>query len=104
MQLKDQVALITGSAQGIGKAIALALAKEGANIIISDINLELAKKTAEEIKGLGIKAAAIKLNVADLSEAEKAIKEEGGIDKPRCSAFEEIISLAIPFLIAKYQH
>jgi uncharacterized protein len=36
--------------------------------------------------------------------AEKAIEEEGGIDKPRCSAFEEIISLAAPFLIAKYQH
>ena len=41
MKLKDQVALITGSAQGIGKKIALAFAKEGATVIISDINEEL---------------------------------------------------------------
>jgi len=44
MKLKDQVAVITGGAQGIGKSIAEALAAEGANLVISDINAELAEK------------------------------------------------------------
>ncbi|MBN2058183.1 MAG: 3-oxoacyl-[acyl-carrier-protein] reductase [Candidatus Saganbacteria bacterium] len=75
MQLKGKVALVTGSAQGIGKAIAVALAKAGANIIISDINLELANKTAEEIKALGVKTMSVKLNVADATEAEEVVKQ-----------------------------
>jgi len=84
MQLKDKNALVTGAAQGIGRAIALALAGAGANIVVSDINLELATQTAEEIKKLGVKAVPMKMNVADLAEAEagaKKIKEElGSID------------------------
>jgi len=74
-KLKGKVALVTGSAQGIGKAIAQALAKEGADIVISDINMELANATALEIAKLGVKAIALKINVADHDEAEKAIKE-----------------------------
>lgn len=75
MQLKDKVALVTGAAQGIGKSIATALAKEGANIIVSDINLELAAQTAKEIEALGVKAMAIKTNVADLADVEKSADE-----------------------------
>jgi len=75
MHLKDKNALITGAAQGIGKAIALAFAKAGANVIISDINLELATQTAEEAAKLGVKARAIKQNVADLAEVEATVKE-----------------------------
>jgi len=52
--------LVTGAAQGIGKSIAEALAKEGADIIVSDINIELAKITANEISGLGVKSIAVK--------------------------------------------
>lgn len=84
MKLKGKVAFVTGAAQGIGKAIALALAKEGADIIVSDINMEVATKTAEEIKGLGVKAMPIKTNVADPAEAENSVadvkKEMGKID------------------------
>lgn len=75
MILKDKVALITGGAQGIGKAIAVAMAKEGANIAVSDINLELAAQTSEEIKKLGVKALALKMNVADLADAESGVKQ-----------------------------
>ncbi|MFH1576130.1 MAG: 3-oxoacyl-[acyl-carrier-protein] reductase [Candidatus Margulisiibacteriota bacterium] len=79
MQLKDKVALVTGAAQGIGKAIAATLAKAGAKVVVSDVNLELATQTAKEINGVPLK-----LNVADLVEAEtslKKIKEElGNID------------------------
>jgi NAD(P)-dependent dehydrogenase (short-subunit alcohol dehydrogenase family) len=49
MKLEGQVAIITGGAQGIGRAIAETLAKEGAKVVISDINSEAAQKTASEI-------------------------------------------------------
>ncbi|MFA5839748.1 MAG: 3-oxoacyl-[acyl-carrier-protein] reductase [Candidatus Margulisiibacteriota bacterium] len=75
MLLKDKVALITGSAQGIGKSIAVAMAKEGANIIISDVNLELSNQTAQEIQALGVKAIALKLNVTDPVDVETSVKQ-----------------------------
>lgn len=74
-KLKGKVALVTGSAQGIGKAIALVLAKAGADVVISDINLELAEATSKEIQALGVKSLAVKLNVADAEESEKVIKD-----------------------------
>jgi len=84
MKLKGRVALVTGAAQGIGKSIAEALAKEGADIIVSDINIELAKITANEISGLGVKSIAVKTNVADSNDVaasvEQAVKEFGKID------------------------
>jgi 3-oxoacyl-[acyl-carrier protein] reductase len=84
MKLKGRVALVTGSAQGIGKSIAEALAKEGADIIVSDINIELAKATASEISKLGVRSMAVKTNVADANDVaasvEQAVKELGKID------------------------
>jgi 3-oxoacyl-[acyl-carrier protein] reductase len=74
-KLKGKVALVTGSAQGIGKAIAIALAKAGADVVISDINLELAQATSKEIEALGVRSLAIKMNVADPEESEKVIKD-----------------------------
>lgn len=75
MKLKGKVALVTGSAQGIGKAIAEVLAKAGADVVISDINLELAEATSKEIQALGVKSLAVKMNVADFEESERVIKE-----------------------------
>jgi len=84
MKLKGKVAFVTGAAQGIGKAIAEALAKEGADIAVSDINKELADKTASEISSLGVKTAAIAGNVANPEDVQKGIEEAvktlGGID------------------------
>ncbi len=84
MRLKDKVTFVTGAAQGIGKAIALAFAKEGSSIIVSDVNLELAAQTAREVEALGVKAIAIKTNVADLADVEagvaEAVKSLGRID------------------------
>lgn len=74
MKLKGQVALVTGGAQGIGKAICMELAKEGAEIIVSDINLEAADATVSELKASGTKASSLKLNVADAAEVDAAIK------------------------------
>jgi 3-oxoacyl-[acyl-carrier protein] reductase len=84
MKLKGRVALVTGAAQGIGKSIAEALAKEGADVIVSDINIDAAKVTANEIGKLGVKAVAIKTNVADAGDVaasvDQAVKEFGKID------------------------
>lgn len=73
MILKEKVALVTGAAQGIGKAIALLLARNGAHIAVSDINLEKAEETAREIEAIGQKAMALKVNVASLEEVEKMV-------------------------------
>lgn len=75
MQLNNKNAIVTGSAQGIGKAIALSLAKAGANIVVSDVNLEEAEKTAREIEALGVKSIAIKCNVADANEVTELVKK-----------------------------
>ena len=48
--LNNYVSIVTGGAQGLGKYMASALAEHGSNIVIADINVELAQKTAEEIE------------------------------------------------------
>jgi 3-oxoacyl-[acyl-carrier protein] reductase len=84
-QLDDKVAVITGGAQGIGRAIAELLAKRGAHVVIADINLEKAEATAQAIAAsTGRRAIAIKTNVID-SESTRAmvdrtIAELGHID------------------------
>jgi 3-oxoacyl-[acyl-carrier protein] reductase len=84
MILKDKNALITGAAQGIGRQIALEMAKEGANIGVADVNIENAETTAKEIKELGVKCLAIKLDVSKQNEIISAfevfIKEFGRLD------------------------
>jgi len=75
-RLLDKVAIVTGGAQGIGRAIANALANEGAKIVISDINESLAKTTAEEIaKTAGIETLSVKTNVANYTEVENLVKQ-----------------------------
>ncbi len=70
-----QTAIITGAARGIGKAIAQRLAKEGMNIVISDILHEEAVKTAAEIEKTGVRTLAIKTDVANAKDAEALIKQ-----------------------------
>jgi 3-oxoacyl-[acyl-carrier protein] reductase len=73
MMLEGKVALVTGGAQGIGRAIALRFAREGARLAVSDINLEKAKETVKELENLGSEALAIGGNVADGQAAEEMI-------------------------------
>lgn len=61
--LKGKTAIVTGGANGIGKATAIILAQHGSNIAIGDFNLEDAQKTAIEIEAIGVKAIAIECNV-----------------------------------------
>lgn len=81
--LKGKTAIVTGGANGIGKATAVILAQHGANIAIGDFNLEDAKKTAEELEGFGVKAIAIECNVLKdedlVNLVETTVKELGGV-------------------------
>jgi 3-oxoacyl-[acyl-carrier protein] reductase len=73
MRLKDEIAFITGSARGIGREIAEVFAREGALVIISDINAEASQKTAEEIQAKGLKADFFPCNVTKLADVEEAV-------------------------------
>jgi len=68
MRLEGKVALVTGAGQGIGRAIALAFAKEGADIGVNALHSETAQATAEEVRKLGRRAVAVP---ADVSLAEE---------------------------------
>ena len=72
MRLKNTVAIITGAGRGIGKAIALKFAEEGADIISLDILADLAEQTASECNNLGRKAIAIHCDVGSRSDVKKA--------------------------------
>jgi len=75
MSLKGKVALVTGGAQGIGKAIAVRLAQEGANVAIADLNIDLAQSVLSEMRNWGITAAAFKVDVSDSFQVEELIKK-----------------------------
>ncbi len=66
--LKGQAAIVTGGAMGIGKAIALRLAEAGAAVMVADVNLDEARRTAEEIEGSGGKAAAVRADVSSVAD------------------------------------
>jgi len=75
MRLKDRVALVTGGARGIGQAIAMTFAREGADIVVADVNLEIAQKTALEIEALGRKALALEMDVTNYEKVEEGINK-----------------------------
>jgi 3-oxoacyl-[acyl-carrier protein] reductase len=83
--LNDKVAVVTGAAQGIGRAIAEALARRGADLVVADLNVEKAEATAKEIAAdTGQRAIAVQVDVADNASAkamiDRAITEFGRID------------------------
>ncbi|MBI3611014.1 MAG: 3-oxoacyl-[acyl-carrier-protein] reductase [Nitrospirae bacterium] len=84
MSLKGQVAIVTGGARGIGRAIAQGLVQDGAHLVISDVNLEEARQTADDLAMAGGRCLAVQANVADgQAVAEmvgRAVKEFGRID------------------------
>lgn len=75
--LKGKVALVTGSAQGIGKATAQLLCEHGATCVIADLNLPAAEKTAAEFKEMGLSAVAMRLDVASPDSITEVIDQIG---------------------------
>ncbi|MBM4044752.1 MAG: glucose 1-dehydrogenase [Planctomycetes bacterium] len=83
-RLSGKKAIVTGAAQGIGKAVALRLAQEGADVVAADLNVAKAEETAQEIRKLGRCALAYGINLANVSEIQplvgRAVAEFGRID------------------------
>lgn len=75
MNFEGRVALVTGAAQGIGRAIALALAEVGADIAGGDVNLEKLQGVAKEIEALGRKALVLRLDVSNLDSVKEAVEK-----------------------------
>lgn len=74
MSENKRVAIVTGAARGIGKAIALKLAQSGINVVVSDIMEDAAKETAKELEAFGVQALAVKSDVANASDVTSLIK------------------------------
>lgn len=70
MKLENRVAIVTGAAEGIGKSIAAEFVKEGAKVVVADINFNEAKKTAEQ---LGENAFAVNVDVTNKSQVDKMV-------------------------------
>lgn len=74
--MERRTAVVTGASRGIGKAIALALAKDGFNVVINyNGNKEKAEQVKKECEDYGVNAITVKANVADFTESENLIKE-----------------------------
>ncbi len=84
MRLKDRVAIVTGAASGIGAATALAMAREGARVLVVDLNEGGAKKTVEQIEKAGGQAAAARADVTRAADnqaiVEQAVTRWGRLD------------------------
>jgi len=75
VKFAGKIALVTGAARGIGEVVALTLAREGADVVIVDVNLEGAQRVAQEVEGLGRKALAIQVDVSQRDDVQRLVSE-----------------------------
>jgi 3-oxoacyl-[acyl-carrier protein] reductase len=84
VEFRGKTALVTGSARGIGRDIALKLGEKGANLVLVDLEIEQAENTAQNIESLGVRAKAYDCNVSSFESVEKVCKQAigdfGGVD------------------------
>lgn len=84
MSLSGKVAAVTGAAQGIGKAIALRLAKDGADVILLDVKQDILAQTAKDVEALGRRAVALTADISDRDQFATTLREGaktlGGLD------------------------
>lgn len=73
--MDQKIAIVTGAGQGIGRAVAIALAQNGSVPVIVDVNAENASKVAEEIKSLNVPAVSLKADVSQVPEIENMVKQ-----------------------------
>jgi 3-hydroxybutyrate dehydrogenase len=107
MQLKDKVAFVTGAASGIGKEIATLYAREGASIVIADLNKQAADATAAELVATGAKAVGVAVDVTSEEQVnvavEQAVAAFGGIDILVSNAGIQIVHPVEEFSFAEWK-
>ena len=103
----QQIGLITGSARGIGKEIALRFAAEGGTPIIADLNFDAAQATVQQIKATGADAFAVMMNVTDEAQVQKAVDDiiakYGKIDVLVSNAGIQIVNPLVDFPFADWK-
>ena len=75
MRFAGKVAIVTGAARGIGEAIAMTLAREGADVVVSDVDMEGIQRVAHEIEGLERKVRAIQADVSQREAVQQLVSE-----------------------------
>jgi len=107
MQLKDKVAFITGSASGIGKEIAILFAREGAKVVIADLNKQAADATAAELQASGAQAMGVAVDVTSEDQVNASVEEAaeafGGIDILISNAGVQIVHPVEEFSFADWK-
>ncbi|MGH2425682.1 MAG: SDR family NAD(P)-dependent oxidoreductase [bacterium] len=123
MRVRDRVAIVTGSAMGIGAGIAAVLAREGARVVVADVNEEEGKRTADQVRAIGGEAMFIRTDVGDEAQVramvDRTVSQHGrlhilvnnaaiGVYTPvhetTTEAWERClrVNLTGPFLCSKY--
>ena len=107
MKLKDKVCIVTGAASGIGKEIAITYAREGAKVVIADLNKAAAQATADELNGHGCTAMAVGADVTDEAQVNAAVAEVvaawGGVDVLVSNAGIQIVHPLEEFPFAEWK-
>lgn len=107
MKLKDKIAIVTGSASGIGKEIAIVYAREGAKVVIADMNKDAAEATAKELRGGGAQAMSVAMDVTDEAAVNagvaEAVKAWGGVDILVSNAGIQIVHPLEEFTLAEWK-
>jgi 3-hydroxybutyrate dehydrogenase len=107
MKLKDKIALVTGSASGIGKEIALTYAKEGAKVVIADLNKDAADSTAAELRAQGFEAMGVAMDVTDEAQVMAGVADVvaawGGVDVLVSNAGIQIVHPVEEFSLADWK-
>ena len=107
MKLKDKVCIVTGAASGIGKEIAITYAREGAKVVIADLNKAAAQATAAELSGQGCAAMAVGADVTDEAQVNAAVAEVvaawGGVDVLVSNAGIQIVHPIEEFPFAEWK-
>jgi 3-oxoacyl-[acyl-carrier protein] reductase len=73
MKLRGKCSIVTGGAKGIGRATSIKLAREGANVVVADIDFEGAAKVAEKVESFGCRGKALEVNICKLDDIQKMV-------------------------------
>ncbi|TAM43606.1 MAG: SDR family NAD(P)-dependent oxidoreductase, partial [Burkholderiaceae bacterium] len=107
MKMQDKIAIVTGSAAGIGKEIAITYAREGAKVVIADMNKDAAEATAAELRGTGAQAMSVAMDVTDEAAVNagvaEVVKAWGGVDVLVSNAGIQIVHPLEEFTLAEWK-